>query len=58
MREMCMLADVALDTDVLGTLEFSGCREVGPSMREQAVLHSFEMSQVTGSCTPVTYRAC
>lgn len=53
MREMCMLADVTFDTDVLGTLEFPG-----PSMREQAVLHSFEISQVTGSCTPVTYCAC
>lgn len=54
MREMCILAEVTLDADVLGTLEFPGCRGVGPSMREQAVLHSFEMSQVTGSHTPVT----
>lgn len=58
MREMCILAEVTLDADVLGTLEFPGCRGVGPSMGEQAVLHSFEMSQVTGSHTPVAYRAC
>lgn len=37
---MCMLADVTLDTDVLGTLELPGCREVGLSMREQAVFYT------------------
>lgn len=33
-----MLADVTLETNVLGTLQSHGSRGKGPSMREQAVL--------------------